>query len=236
MPPGCRLPVGKVVFLAQSRRPGETRPVNGALIPIRSEWRINALKHVLFATGRPIYSGDVVAQQPSRWPKTLRLRYLGTHLKPAILKTEQALSLQARRCVHPGRGLLCLDMKIAVCANEGAGIRCAARGGGRTPGTVGLQFVVSKAAVAGVIGPELWIGLRRGAGGVSELVAPDHCPRRDVGRKALAGDSAVCLARVGRNRLEGEVRCHQKGRLVLLRRCAGCATVDSVVDGCARRR
>src|ERR1700716_134695 len=196
MPPGCRLPVGKVVFLAQSRRPGETRPVNGALIPIRSEWRINALKHVLFATGRPIYSGDVVAQQPSRWPKTLRLRYLGTHLKPAILKTEQALSLQARRCVHPGRGLLCLDMQIAVRgAHKCAGVQGAARRSGRTPGTVVLQFVVAKAAVAGVVSPEFRIRLRGSARKVSELVAPNQRPRRDVGRKALAGDGAVCLAR-----------------------------------------
>ena len=127
-------------------------------------------------------------------------------------------------------------MQIAVCANECVGIRRAARGGGRAPGTVGLQFVVAKATVAGVIGPELGIGLRRGAGGVSELVAPDQRPRRDVGGEALAGDSAVSHARGRSNRLEGEARRHQKGRLVLLRRCAGCAPVDSVVDGCARRR
>src|SRR6266446_9914053 len=152
MPPRCRLPVGKVVFLAQSRPAGEARTVNGALIPIRRGGRVDALKHVLLAAGRPIYSGDVVAQQPCRWPKTLRLRYLGTHLKPSILKAEQTLSLQPRRCVHPGRGLLCLDMQIAVCAHECAWIRRAARRGGRAPGTVGLQFVVSKAAVAGVIG------------------------------------------------------------------------------------
>src|ERR1700686_3424178 len=185
MPPGCRLPGGKVVFLAQPRRAGEARPVNGALIPIRREPPIDALQPVLFAASRPIYSGNVVAQQPSRWPKTLRLRYLGTHLKPAILKAEHALSLQPRRCVHPGRGLLCLDMQIAVCAHEWAGIRCAARRGRRAPCTVSLQFVVSKAAVAGVVGPEFGIGLRCGARGVGELVAPDQRPRLDVRRKAL---------------------------------------------------
>src|ERR1700686_3580727 len=168
MPPGYRLPGGKVVFLAQPRRAGEARPVNGALIPIR-----------------PIYSGNVVAQQPSRWPKPLRLRYFGTQLKPAILKAEQALSLQPRRCVDPGRGLLCFDMQIAVRADKCAGIRCAARRGRRAPCTVGLQFVVSKAAVAGVVGPEFGIGLRCGARGVGELVAPDQRPRLDVRRKAL---------------------------------------------------
>src|SRR5437879_10297216 len=102
MPPRCRLPVGKVVFLAQSRSAGEARPMNGALVPIGREWPVDALQHVLFAAGRPIYSGDIVAQQPSSWPKTLRLRDLGTHLKAAILKTEQALSPHTRRCVHPG--------------------------------------------------------------------------------------------------------------------------------------
>src|SRR6266403_835311 len=230
MPSGCRLPAGKVVFGAPSRSAGEARPVNGALIPIGREWPVDALKHVLFAAGRPIYSGDIVAQQPSRWPKTLRLRYLGTHLKPAILKTEQTLSLQPRRCVHPGRGLLRLDMQIAVCAHECAWIRCAARRSGRAPGTVVFQFVVTKAAVAGVVGPEFGIGLRRGACGVIEIVAPDQLPRRDVGREALAGDTAVRLACSRSNRLEGEVRRHQKGRLVLLRRRAGCAPIDAVVD------
>src|SRR6202521_3639319 len=173
MPPDCRLSAGKVVETTQSRPAREARPVNGARIPIRRAWRVDAFKHVLFAAGRPIYIGDVVAQQPCRWPETLRLRYLGTHLKPAILKAEQALSLQARRCVHPGRGLLCLDMQISVCAHECAGIRCAARRGGRAPGTVVLQFVVAKAAVAGVVGPEFGIGLRNGACGGSELVTPD---------------------------------------------------------------
>src|ERR1700682_4275604 len=101
MPPGCCLSARKIVFGAQPRRADEARPVNGALIPIRRWGRIDALQHVLFAAGRPIYSGNVVAEQPSRWPETLRLRYLGTQLKPAILKAEQALSLQPRRCVHP---------------------------------------------------------------------------------------------------------------------------------------
>src|ERR1700681_2286642 len=104
MPPGCRLPGGEVVFLAQPRRAGEARPVNGALIPIRRERPVDALQHVLFAAGRPIYSGDVVAQQPSRWPKTLRLRYLGTHLKAAILKAEQALSLTPFASAAAGGG------------------------------------------------------------------------------------------------------------------------------------
>src|SRR5712692_6519851 len=190
MPPGCRLPARKMVEGTQSRRACEARPVNGARIPIRRAWPVDALKHVLFAAGRPS-NGDVVAQQPRRWPKTLRLRYLGTNLKPAILKTEQALSLQPRRSVHPGRGLLCLDMQIAVRAHKGAWIRRAARRGGRAPGTVILQFVVAKAAVACVVGPEVGIGLRLGACGVSELVAPNQRPRGDVGRKALAGDGAV---------------------------------------------
>src|SRR5260370_38090937 len=100
MPPGCCLSTRKGVAGTQSGRAGEARPVNRALIPIQRRGRggrIDALKHVLFAAGRPIYSGDVVAQQPSRWPKTLRLRYLGTHLKPAILKAEQTLSLQPCR-------------------------------------------------------------------------------------------------------------------------------------------
>src|ERR1700675_706915 len=101
MPPGCGLPAGKVVEGTQSRRAGEARPVNGALIPIRRACPIDAFQHVLFAAGWPGNGGDVVAQQPSRRPKTLRLRYLGPHLKPAKLKAEQALSLQARRSVHP---------------------------------------------------------------------------------------------------------------------------------------
>src|SRR5258708_15509022 len=121
MPPGCRLPARKVEFGAQSRPAGKARPVNGALIPIRLAPRIDALKHVLFAAGRPSNGDDVVAQQPCRWPKTLRLRYLATHLKPAILTTEQALSLQPHRNVHPGRGLLCLDMQIAVRAHKAPG-------------------------------------------------------------------------------------------------------------------
>src|SRR5260370_15721375 len=191
MPPGCRLPARKVEFGAQSRPAGEACPVNGALIPIRRARRIDAVKHVMFDVGWASNGHDVVAQQPCRWPKTLRLRYLGTHLKPAILKTEQALSLQPRRSVHPGRGLLCLDMQIAVRAHKGAWIRRAARRGGRAPGTVILQFVVAKAAVACVVGPEVGIGLRLGACGVSELVAPNQRPRGDVGRKALAGDGAV---------------------------------------------
>src|SRR4029077_6564782 len=134
MPPGCRLPARKVVEGTQSRRACKACPVNGALIPIRGAWPracpIDALQHVLFAAGRPGNGGDVVAQQPSRWPKTLCLWYLGTHLKPAILKAKESLSLQARRCVHSGRGLLCLDMQIAFCAHECARIRCAARRGG----------------------------------------------------------------------------------------------------------
>src|SRR6202521_1897696 len=166
MPSGCRLPARKVVFGPQPRPADKARPMNGALIPVRRKCPIDPLQHVLLAARRPIYSGNVVAQEPSRRPKTLRLRYLGTHFKPAILETEQALSLQVRRCVHPGRGLLCLGMQIAVCAHECAGIRRAARGGGRTPGTVGLQFVVAKAAVAAIVSPEFWIGLRRSAGGV----------------------------------------------------------------------
>src|SRR5712671_6598711 len=101
MPPACRLPAGKVVEGTQSRRACKARPVNGALIPIRRACPIDALKHVLLAAGGPWNGGDVVPQQPSRRPKTLRLRNLGTHFKAAILKAEQALSLQARRSVHP---------------------------------------------------------------------------------------------------------------------------------------
>src|SRR3979411_309834 len=136
MPPGCRLSGRKVVESTQPRPTCEARPVNGTRIPIRRAWSIHALKHVLFAARGPIDGGDVVAQQPSRWPKALCLRHLGTHLKPAILKTEQALSLQPRRRVPPERGLLCLDVQIAVCPHECAWIRCAARRCGRSPGTV----------------------------------------------------------------------------------------------------
>src|SRR5260370_10354722 len=201
MPPGCGLPAGKVVFGAQSSPTGKARPVNGALIPIWRAWPVDALKYVLFAAGRPSNGDDVVAQQPRRWPKTLRLRYLGTNLKPAILKTEQALSLQPRRSVHPGRGLLCLDMQIAVRAHKAAWIRRAARRGGRAPGTVILHFVVAKAAVACVVGPEVGIGLRLRACGVSELVAPNQRPQGDVGRKPLPADGAVCPASTRTNSL-----------------------------------
>src|SRR5260370_2569765 len=191
MPPGCGLPAGKVVFGAQSSPTGKARPVNGALIQICRAWPVDALKYVLFAAGRPSNGDDVVAQQPSRWPKTLRLRYLGTNLKPAILKTEQALSLQPRRSVHPGQGLLCLDMQIAVRAHKGPWIRRAARRGGRAPGTATLPRSVAKAAVACLVGPDVGIGLRLGACGVSELVAPNQRPRGGVGLKALAGHGAL---------------------------------------------
>src|ERR1017187_4609675 len=52
-------------------------------------------------------------------------------------------------------------MQIAVGSHKRAGVGRAAGTRGRAPRTVVLEFVVSKAAVAGVVGPERGIRLRR---------------------------------------------------------------------------
>src|SRR6201998_1060235 len=105
---------------AESGVAGEAHAVNRALVPVGVFGRVHAFQHVLFAAGGPVNRGDVVAHEPGRGPEALRLGHYGADFETAILKAEEALGFEARRCADAGRGLLRSDVQIAVLADVGA--------------------------------------------------------------------------------------------------------------------
>src|ERR1700730_14263000 len=111
-------------------------------------------------------------------------------------------------------------MQIAVGSHKRAGVRRAAGTRGRAPRAVVFEFVVSKAAVAGVVGPERGIRLRRSAAVVSEFIAPRQRARRNVQRERLAPNRTrgKHTGVTGNGyRIDGEARNPHARRLVLSR-------------------
>ena len=122
-------------------------------------------------------------------------------------------------------------MQVAVCADVSTWARRTARRVRGAPCTVVLKLAVAEATVPRIEGPDQGIGLGVRVCSVRELVGPHQRSRGDVGRITLAGDGAGCNARGCGDGLDRQVRGHQEGRLVLLRRSYRRAAVEGVVNG-----